>query len=91
MIIGSAGRRERVSQHGRIARSLLVADEADAKGVRKFARRLEAGEEGGDRVNKNEQTRIRMLTGPVARDRRRNRVGRRSLRERRRPQDKGKS
>jgi hypothetical protein len=31
--------------------------EADAKGVRDFARRLEAGKEGGDRVSKRGQTR----------------------------------
>jgi hypothetical protein len=48
--------------------------EADAKGVCKFVRRLEARNEGGDRANKNEQTRRRTLTGSVAHDRRHYRV-----------------
>jgi hypothetical protein len=52
-----------------------ICNEADAKGIREFARRLEAGKEGGDTVNRKEKTRIRTLTGPVARDRRRSRVG----------------
>jgi hypothetical protein len=57
-----------------ISKRCAQGAEADAKGVCEFVRRLEARNEGGDRANKNEQTRRRTLTGLVARDRRRYRV-----------------
>jgi hypothetical protein len=46
----------RVRGRGRLLLRLFHT-EADAKGVREFVRRLEAGKEGGDRVSEHEDER----------------------------------
>ncbi|KAH9961764.1 hypothetical protein BC827DRAFT_1155206 [Russula dissimulans] len=54
--------------------SACIDSEADAKGIRESARRLDARKEGGERVSRNKQTGIRTQTGPVGHDQRHNRV-----------------